>query len=340
MLNIKNYLPKISVAIAFLFLGFIFYKDRNDFHELILKANYAYFPYIIIFSIGAICLSGVGYWLVADLFSIKVPFRKLFPIGVFTIVINNLMAFGGVAGFALRIFMLKKYKIQAKHVLASSFFHMYIYTIGITAFVPFSLLYIFRNYNLPENQHDILLFASIVSFAVFVVISLILLVSKFRRKILKALVILGNMFFSKDLKNEFNNFDLVISKGINSAKKNKLSLPLIFLITLADYSSASLAFYYCFKSLGVNLSNLDVFSGLVIASSAGILSMIPGGIGVQEASGAQVFKVMGVPFQAGFLASLLFRVIFFIAPFIFAVFFLLRYKFGHGEGVTNNAKDI
>jgi len=332
MLNKSNLLPKIAVVVAFLFLAFIFIKDRSDFSQIIANANYRYFPFIVFFSLGAIGLSALGYYFVAGLFGIKIPFLKLYPVAVFTIIVNNLMAFGGAAGFTLRIFMLKKYQIQAKRVLASSFFHMYLYTIGITAFIPFSLMYIFSGFTLPQKQHETLFFAAVGSSAIFIIVTLIMFVKPFRRGVLFFIGKIIKKFLGKDIKNSLENFDFVVSEGIKAAANNLLFMPLLFIITIADYSSSSLAFYYCFKSLGVKIGHLDVFSGLVLASSAGILSMIPGGIGIQETSGAEVFKIMGVPFETAFLSSLLFRVFFFIAPFAVAVIFFLRYKFEIREG--------
>ncbi|MBU1104846.1 flippase-like domain-containing protein [Candidatus Parcubacteria bacterium] len=300
-------------------LLFIVFKDKEQFITILNTADLSYLPQIAFYSYLAILFSGIGFVLVARLFEIKVKTIALLPIAILSIVINNLMAFGGVAGFSLRIVMLKRYDIKARLVIAASLFHMYLYTIGITAFIPFSLIHIFNNYVLSPRQYHTLVALSYTSFIIFCLATIVLLFSQVRKIVLLGTEKVLKVFSKKSLSESFANFDLVLSTGIKSATKKFWIFPLLVLIVIADYGSASLALGYCFKAFNISLGRFSIFSGMVVGASAGIISMIPGGLGVQEASMSEIFKFMGVPFNTTFLVSLLFRAVFYLVPFALAL---------------------
>ncbi len=55
--------------------------------------------------------------------------------------------------------------------------------------------------------------------------------------------------------------------------------------------------------------------GFTVGILAGNLSFIPGGLGVQEASMAGVYALLGVPFVKATFTSILFRVLYDFIPF-------------------------
>jgi len=95
----KGLLLQLIGLITFIFLFFIIWKDRFSFLEILERASPVLFLNIFFFSFLTIFLSGLGYVLVARIFNIHTPFFNTLFIAISTIVINNLMAFGGIAGF-------------------------------------------------------------------------------------------------------------------------------------------------------------------------------------------------------------------------------------------------
>jgi len=75
------------------------------------------------------------------------------------------------------------------------------------------------------------------------------------------------------------------------------------------------ALWFCFAALG-NAPGLGVLlSGFGIGLSAGNLSFIPGGLGVQEASMAGIYALLGMSFARAALVAILFRVVSDFIPF-------------------------
>ena len=76
------------------------------------------------------------------------------------------------------------------------------------------------------------------------------------------------------------------------------------------------ALWFCFYALGYLLNFGDLIAGFVIGIVSGVLSMIPGGLGIQEGSMAGIFTLLGSTFEQAILASILFRVVYYILPYI------------------------
>ena len=55
-----------------------------------------------------------------------------------------------------------------------------------------------------------------------------------------------------------------------------------------------------------------------------MVSMIPGGLGIVEGSMAGIFYLFGVPLEQATLASVLFRVIYYLVPFALSALFARR----------------
>ena len=52
--------------------------------------------------------------------------------------------------------------------------------------------------------------------------------------------------------------------------------------------------------------------------------MIPGGLGVQEGSMAGIYALLGVPLNQAVLAAILFRVVYYFAPYLVSLAFYRR----------------
>ena len=97
------------------------------------------------------------------------------------------------------------------------------------------------------------------------------------------------------------------------------TLVLLLGLMAADWVFAAAALWFCFDALG-SAPNVGVLlSGFGIGISAGNLSMLPGGLGVQEASMAGVYALLGLSFAQAVLASILFRVVYDFIPFFMSL---------------------
>ena len=80
-----------------------------------------------------------------------------------------------------------------------------------------------------------------------------------------------------------------------------------------------------------------VVTGFAVGVAAGVMSMVPGGLGVQEGSMAGAYHLLGVPLEQGVLVSFLFRLVYYMVPFGVSLLFYRndlreRANFGAGQG--------
>ncbi len=90
-------------------------------------------------------------------------------------------------------------------------------------------------------------------------------------------------------------------------------------LTWLDWLGSVFVLSFCLDAFGPEVPFGVVVTGFVLGIMAGLISMIPGGLGVQEGSMTGVFALLGVPFSQAFLAAILFRAIFFFLPYLISL---------------------
>jgi uncharacterized protein (TIRG00374 family) len=67
-----------------------------------------------------------------------------------------------------------------------------------------------------------------------------------------------------------------------------------------------------------------LLTGFSLGITAGFISLVPGGLGVQEGSMAGIYALLGVPIQTALLSAILFRIIYYFIPFLISLGFYRR----------------
>jgi phosphatidylglycerol lysyltransferase len=124
----------------------------------------------------------------------------------------------------------------------------------------------------------------------------------------------------KDVTPFLNSFDQAMVLGVKALGKHRLSLSLLAILIAAEWISTIVAVWFCFDALGSPISVGILITGFAVGISAGNLSMIPGGFGVQEASMAGVYALLGISFEKAVLVSIMFRIIYDFVPFLVSLF--------------------
>ena len=87
-------------------------------------------------------------------------------------------------------------------------------------------------------------------------------------------------------------------------------------LTVLDWVAVLFAFWLCLEAVGLSVGPRVLIAGFAIGMNVGVVSLVPGGLGVQEGSQAAVLALFGIPFGPALLASVLFRFVYFLVPFI------------------------
>lgn len=57
-----------------------------------------------------------------------------------------------------------------------------------------------------------------------------------------------------------------------------------------------------------------VVTGFAIGMAVGVMSMVPGGVGIEEGTVARTYHLLGMPLEEAVVVSVLFRVVFQLVP--------------------------
>ena len=92
-------------------------------------------------------------------------------------------------------------------------------------------------------------------------------------------------------------------------------------LTWIDWFGSIFALYFSIAAFGEPQPFGVVITSFVIGVILGLVSMIPGGLGVQEGTMTFVLHLFGVPIGQAVLAPILYRAIFFFLPYLVSLVF-------------------
>lgn len=298
--------------------------DWEEMRLVLIQADWKPLTGAIFFTaVSYICVS-YAFAFVGKILGIQMGQHEMAEVGFVSTIINHVLTSGGVVGYSVRILLMRMYGVKTKDVLAASILHFYLTSLDMLLMLPVAILLLMLNASVARGVAVILGLMTVLGALVFILASAIIFIPSIRKPLIDFLVRVGSSILRKDLRPTLENYDVTLSRGAQAIQKQPLMLILIMVFTWVDFISSILVLGFCFDALGPPVRFDILLSGFVIGVMAGVLSMIPGGIGVQESSMAGVFLLLGISFSQAVLAAILFRVIFFLLPYFVSLGFYRR----------------
>lgn len=313
------------VAIILAFAIFLLVTlDQEEILRVISEADWRPAFIACFFMLTSYLSAGLSFALVSKAIGIRMTLRDLTEIGTLSIVLNHVISAAGVAGASMRYLLMKDHGVKLKDVITTSILHSYLTSLDMLFMLPLGFLYLLGNTTVPRGLTVTISLTILLLALAAVVATTLVFNDTLRTKVLNFVLSLVNRFTKKDLSSSIRAFDRTFSDGACLIRHKPGQLILVMILTYTDWLSSVLVLYFCFDALGPQLPLPMVASGFVIGIMAGVLSMVPGGIGVQEGSMAGVFALMGRSYEQAVLASILFRVVFYLLPYFISIIFYGR----------------
>lgn len=310
---------QIIFGVLLLVIVVIVILDWPRIRPALRAANWLLLPIGFAFTFLSYVCSSSGYALVNRIFGLRTPIRRLLMVGFVNMTSNNLITLGGVAGLSASAALLKEKETPLRDIMAASMFNSYLYLLFGATFFPLSLIFVILGSKLPGHTLAILLAFGAVVLVFDVIAFLAVFRDSTRRRILGFLSRVIHFIARRRVDIAFHNLDETLTRGISLMKGlPRRAFALAALVT-GDWICCITALWFCFAALGSRLNPGILISGFFIGITAGGISMIPGGLGIQEGSMAGVYALLGIPFRQAILASLLFRAVYYIVPFLSAL---------------------
>lgn len=303
---------------------FLIASDWQEMQQVLFKANWRFLVLSLLFTFLSYSFYSYAYAIVAKTLEVKMRKRELAIVCFISTVVNHVISTGGVVGYSLRYFLMKMYKVSLKEVLTSSFLHYYLTSLDMLTFLPICIAYLMRHARIPTGfiiTSGIM--TALLGLVLILITSLVVFPSR-RRPIITWLVRHGKRYIRREWSMWLIQLDDTLNCGTDAFKSQPLRLAWVMILTLLDFTCSIIAMGFVFNALGPTVRAEVLVTGYVIGIMVGLISMVPGGLGVQEGSMASIYALLGVSFKQALLASILFRIVYYLLPYLLILPFYNR----------------
>lgn len=310
----------VGLALLFALIGVLVVAlDWREIVRVFREANWRLIPAALLFTaLSYLCMS-YGFAVVNRAVGIRMRRRDLIEIGFVSTVINHVLSAGGAAGYSLRIPAIQRQGYAVNDIVAASVLHFYFTSLGMLALLPLGVGFIYFDHRLSQGATIGVGLATLALMALFLLATLVVFWRPLRLRILAAASSAVQSIAQRDMAPALDEFDVNIQRGVAALRSQPSQFAWLIVLVMLDWSFSIAALWACFDALGDPLHPGVLVAGFALGITAGVLSMIPGGLGVQEGSMAGIYALLGVPFQQAVLATILFRVVYYFAPYLFSL---------------------
>jgi uncharacterized protein (TIRG00374 family) len=315
----------ISISLAFVVLAaLVAAMDSEKVLAVMHGAHWrALVPALLFTAVSYACLTQ-GYAAINRMFGIRLSGRDQLEVGFVSFALNNLISAGGAAGYSLRTVLLRRRGYALEDILGASLVHSYFNHLVMMSLLPVGLVYLLVNHPLGRSRTAELCVAAAGALLLLAGLTVLLVRAAARRRVAAHAGRLGRRVLRRDFEPALRNLDATLERGIAAVRVRPGTLTLPLLLVLADWATCVAALGFCFRAVDTPVHPGVLVTGFAIGVTLGFLSMIPGGMGVQEGSMTGVYVMLGVAFEKAVLAAVLFRAVYYIVPFLFSLILYAR----------------
>lgn len=304
-------LVSISVLIGVLVAA----MDAGQAIHILHDASWHWVPVALLFTLVSYACLSAGFSTVNRIFGITLRQRDQMEIGFVAFALNNLVSVGGLAGYSLRVYLLRRRGMATGDIVGASLAHSYVNHLAMLSLLPAGLVYLLVNHPLGQTRTVELAVAASLSVALIAATTTLLVHEGARTRAARAVAWLGRRVLRRPVDAGVERLNDTIRRGVATIRRRPAVLVLPVLFVALDWTTGVLALGACFEALRTPLHPGVLLTGFAIGVTAGLLSMLPGGLGVQEGSMAGIFVLLGVEYERALLAAMLFRVLYYLVPF-------------------------
>ncbi len=329
--NPKSYLKYALIFIVIIGILLAFSKI-NELKKDILNMNLWYFAASVLSAFMVYGLEGIFLLVSLRAFDEKIPLLTSIKNSLLINSLGYLVSLGGLTPFATQVYILDYNNISARKATLTRIVQVVLFNVLFNVLVIVGFTYIIATHH--ETGFSIV--SMFVAMFIFLIISLIAYLTFFWKRFRKfSLGILINginriiKIFSKKKqikKEKIEEYIRDFQTGFKNLLKHPLLTVVIILITIVDWFLWVSVMYFAFKAMHYTINLGELLIGFAVGQTVAIISMVPGGAGTMEGSMALIFSAFGIDFEVAIGAVLLYRVTFYIIPFIVSLPFYLSLK--------------
>jgi uncharacterized protein (TIRG00374 family) len=322
-------LTSILLVVVLLIGLAVIVADWSQIRTALSQAKWTLIPYALAATLVSYACISFSFAQVSRLLGVDMRIRDLAIIGFVSSVLNHLMLSGGAAGYSVRFLLMNRHGVSLREVVAISILHFLLTSLIMIGMLPVGLAYLGLNASLSQTTATVLTVAALLIFSWTLFSFGVIFWGRMRRRAIGLLVKVVRTLVRRDVQEPLERFDATVALGVQAMREDPVSMLIIASLIAIDWAFSATALWFCFRAFDVTLSVGQLISGFVIGTVAGVASMFPGGLGIQEASMTGIFALLGVSLEKAVVASILYRVVYSVIPYLVSLVFyrwILRQK--------------
>jgi hypothetical protein len=272
-------------------------------------------------------------------------FPSSLQISLLSCTLNYLMALGGLSGVAAKVYLLAREDIPPSRTLSISIVHGFLTNTVAVVFIYLGFFFLYSEYKMNTREMEVGILILVVAFLLTWLTIQTLVHESFRRALwqfcLRTVFSIGDKLHRPKWLNReraetfFENFN----DSMNLLVRNTRMLLAPAGFALCDWALMFVCLKCSFLAAHYPVDNSTLLVGFSIGIFTGLFSITPASLGLMEGSMAGSFFLMGLDYDTALVATLIYRIAYFVLPIVVSIPFYKRFfpaspepaTLGHGE---------
>ena len=340
-LNRKNIIVILTCLLSVSIVAWLIYDSKDNFVKIWNEVNTGYLILACMASATIYFFMGMSLWETLKLLGHRINIGAAISIAFVSTTVNYLISTMGASGFALRAHLLGKRNIPlGASVMSSIVITVLLYFVLIIIILQGTLLLLFSHNAAPGQMLKNFILVVVIA-AIGALVTAFMFNNEFRYKGIRKIFMLinkviYNLFGALIPKNNYSAFAKQLDNGINTIHNNKLKLTRAIVYICGDWIFTILILYLAFLAVGIRIPIGTLLAGFAIGMATTLIPILPGGLGAMEIAMTSVFSQMGIDWDSALMASLIYRVVYYIIPGIISVFVYWGLKLSEPAALTKD----
>ena len=322
---VKYLLYALGILFSLGIIGLLIYQAKDSFVKIWREVSTEYLALSVLSSVLIYVAMGMSLYEVLRIMGRKIGRGAAVGIALVSTTVNYVVSSLGVSGFALRAHLLNRRRVPfGMCVTASIVITVLLYFVLAIIILQGSILMCINSSatTMQLLKNFILI---VVMCVVCAVVTAFLFNNEWRSKWVRRIFrlinkVLFHVFRALIPKGKYDDFVDQLDEGIDLIHKKKKKLTWTIIYVCADWLFTILVLYFAFRAVGVHITAGVLVAGFAVGMVTTLIPLLPGGLGAMELAMTAVYAQMGINWDAALMATLIYRVVYYILPGIVSIF--------------------
>lgn len=323
--SLKYSLYALGMLLSVGVLAVLIYQAKDSFVKIWQTVQTRYLFLSVLSSVLIYVAMGMSLYEVLRIMGRRIGKGAAIGIALVSTTVNYAVSSLGASGFALRAHLLNRRRVPfGTCVTASIVITVLLYFVLAVIILQGSILMLFHSSATPVQllKNFILI---VVMCAVCAAVTAFLFNNEWRyksiRKIFRLLnKVLFHVFGALIPKGRYDDFMDQLDEGLALIHKKKKKMTWTIVYVCADWLFTILVLFFAFRAVGVHIAAGVLVAGFAIGMVTTLIPILPGGLGAMELAMTAVYAQMGIDWDAALMATLIYRVVYYILPGMVSIF--------------------